>query len=98
MNNNVTSFPISGTPFINTPFSTNNNTAFNINALMLPILEYVCGEIQIRFYYRHGDYVRVDELLRILAKCTSTPDVLLRKLIENGVVKPTTKPDVVEVS
>ncbi|AZI75869.1 hypothetical protein SBFV3_gp34 [Sulfolobales Beppu filamentous virus 3] len=69
----------------------------SLPSVLSPIFEYMCAEIQIRFYYKHGDYVGIEELLRILAKCSSTPDVLFRKLLENGIIKPGNKPDIVQV-
>mgnify|MGYP001772606687 CR=1 FL=1 len=69
----------------------------SLHNVLMPVFEYMCAEIQLRFYYKHGDYVTIEELIRILSKCSSTPDVLLRKLLENGVIKPGDRPDVVQV-
>ena len=86
-----------GIPPAQRPLNSTLNVPINPNMLILPILEYVCGETQVRFYYRHGDYVSVSDIMRLLSKCTSTPDMLLRKLLENGVLRPTEKADVLEV-
>ena len=59
------------------------------------INELLCSEIQLRFYYHSGDYIAVKDLYSILSKCTSTPDLMLRKLLELGIIAPAEKPDVV---
>jgi Mn-dependent DtxR family transcriptional regulator len=53
--------------------------------------------MQIQFYYHSGDYIAVTDLYRLLGKCTSTPDLMLRKLIDLGVITMTDKQNVVQL-
>ncbi|CAJ31667.1 hypothetical protein AFV7_gp47 [Betalipothrixvirus pezzuloense] len=66
-------------------------------SLFQPFLELLCAEMQIRFYHQQGEYVDVADLQRLLAKCSSTPDLLLRKLLESGIIGITDKPNVVVI-
>lgn len=56
------------------------------NNLLLAINELICSVIQIRFYYKSGDYVAVSDVYRLLSKCTSTPDLMLKKLLEMNII------------
>ena len=57
--------------------------------------ELICAEVQLYFYFHKGEYVSVDDVYRVLSKCTSTPDLLFRKLLDMGLVGATNRPDVV---
>jgi len=59
--------------------------------------ELLCSQIQLQFYYHSGDYIAVTDLYRLLEKCTNTPDLMLRKLIELGIITITDKPNVVQL-
>jgi len=59
--------------------------------------ELICSQIQLNFYYHSGEYITIDDLYRLLAKCTSTPDLMLRKLVELGILTMTDKPNVVQL-
>jgi len=59
--------------------------------------ELLCSQIQLNFYYHSGDYIAVDDLYRLLTKCTSTPDLMLRKLVELGIILMTDKQNVVQL-
>jgi len=59
--------------------------------------ELICSQLQLNFYYHSGDYISVNDLYRLLTKCTSTPDLMLRKLIELGIITMTDKQNVVQL-
>jgi hypothetical protein len=59
--------------------------------------ELLCSQIQLQFYYHSGDYIAITDLYRLLTKCTNTPDLMLRKLIELGIVTITDKQNVVQL-
>gem|GEM_PF-5341610 len=59
--------------------------------------ELICSQIQLNFYYHSGDYISISDLYRLLAKCTSTPELMLRKLIELGIITMTDKQNVVQL-
>jgi len=59
--------------------------------------ELICSQIQLNFYYHSGDYISITDLYRLLGKCTSTPDLMLRKLIELGIITMTDKQGVVQL-
>jgi len=59
--------------------------------------ELLCSQIQLQFYYHSGDYIAITDLYRLLAKCTDTPDLMLRKLIELGIITMTDKQNVVQL-
>ena len=61
------------------------------------INELICSEMQLRFYYHSGDYIDVTDLYRLLTKCTTTPDLMLRKLLEMNVITTTDKQNVVQL-
>jgi len=53
--------------------------------------------MQIQFYYHSGDYINMTDLYRLLGKCTQTPDLMLRKLMELGIITMTDKQNVVQL-
>ena len=59
--------------------------------------ELICSQIQLNFYYHSGEYIPINDLYRLLEKCTSTPDLMLRKLLELGILTTTDKPNVVQL-
>jgi len=59
--------------------------------------ELICSQIQLSFYYHSGDYISINDLYRLLSKCTDTPDLMLRKLIELGIIIMTDKQNVVQL-
>jgi len=59
--------------------------------------ELLCSQIQLQFYYHSGDYIAITDLYRLLGKCTSTPDLMLRKLIDLGIITMTDKQNVVQL-
>ncbi len=59
--------------------------------------ELLCSEMQLHFYYHSGDYIDINDLYRLLTKCTTTPDLILRKLIDLGIITMTDKQDVVQL-
>lgn len=61
------------------------------------INELICSEMQLRFYYHSGDFIDMPDLYRLLTKCTTTPDLMLRKLLEMGVLATTDKINVVQL-
>jgi len=59
--------------------------------------ELICTQIQLNFYYHSGDYISISDLYKLLAKCTSTPDLMLKKLLELGIITTTDKQGVVQL-
>ena len=64
---------------------------------MNTINELTCSIMQLRFYYHSGDYIDMNDLYRLLSKCTTTPDLILRKLLEMGILTTTNKVNVVQL-
>lgn len=75
-----------------------NATGIDIFSFMTPIMEYICAEMTLKFYFRSGDRVAVSDVMRLISKCSSTPEVVFRKLLDDGKLKPTTDAKVVEVA
>ncbi|CAH69427.1 hypothetical protein [Deltalipothrixvirus pozzuoliense] len=64
-------------------------------SILSVINELICSEMQLRFYYHSGDMIPMSDLYRLLTKCTTTPDLMVRKLIEMNVIGVTDNANVV---
>lgn len=75
-----------------------NATGIDVLSFMTPIMEYICAEMTLKFYFKSGDRVSVTDVMKLISKCSSTPEVIFRKLLDDGKLKPTSDAKVVEVA
>ena len=65
--------------------------------LLQPLLEEICAKFRLSFFFKPGEYISVEDVYRVLQPCSNTPDLLFKRLVDDGVLSFTDKRGVVQL-